>query len=172
MDDLKQQVSRRLKLAISNKYKGKWTVFARDARVSDGTAKRWLDGLSLPGSEHLTSISSVLGVSTDWLLKGSEPCDSFSEPSLQASPPSAPIQPLAHHEASSEERELELFITEMEAWMRRTVMRRPEALEQISSGVRRLINEVEGVSEPTPVTEEQNKDSPRKVAWGPNGEGG
>jgi transcriptional regulator with XRE-family HTH domain len=75
-------------------------------------------------------------------------------------------------QAQTEIQETELILQELGAWMRRTVMRRPEALAQISSGVRRLINEVEGISEPTADTAEQNKDSPRKVAWGPNGEGG
>lgn len=94
-----------------------------------------------------------------------------TEPSSATSPNPPPLEEPSGSELP-EIQDAELLLQEMGAWMRRTLRRRPEALEQISAGVRRLINEVEGIREPTAATAEQNKDSPRKVAWGPNGEGG
>lgn len=64
------------------------------------------------------------------------------------------------------------MLTELGAWMHRTVMRQPETLERISAGVRRLINEVEGVMGAPGSQEAQNKDSPPETRWGTAGEGG
>lgn len=42
--------------------------------------------------------------------------------------------------------DLELIMLEFQAWAKRTVGRNPDALEKIEKGIRRLINEVEGLS--------------------------
>jgi transcriptional regulator with XRE-family HTH domain len=92
---------------------------------------------------------------------------------LPISPPQEPppLEPPSGSELP-EIQDAELLLQELGAWMRRTVRRRPESLEQISSGVRRLINEVEGVMGTPGHKEEQNKDSPTETRWGTAGEGG
>lgn len=173
LSDLKQQVGARLRAAIDAKYKGKWTAFAREAHISDGTVKRWLDGLSVPGGEHLVNISSVLDVSADWLLTGKGPNAHQTEQIQEDAVAQIPNQATIPNPTSPTEKEVDLVLTELGAWMRRIVMRRPESLEQISAGVRRLINDVEGVSAPTGTEDEQNKASPpTRAVWGATGEGG
>jgi transcriptional regulator with XRE-family HTH domain len=43
-------------------------VFGKRFKVSYQSAKNWLDGKKLPGSENLISLAKLLNISLDWLL--------------------------------------------------------------------------------------------------------
>lgn len=137
-------------------------AFADQFGVNLRSLSRYETGQATPRGVTLRHLEKVLVQARALLTPG----ESLEPPRLEDPSQDEAGSGLGHLQ------EADLLLAELGAWVHRTVMRRPEALEQISSGVRRLINEVEGISEPTADTAEQNKDSPRKVAWGPNGEGG
>lgn len=140
-------------------------AFAARFDVSLRTLLRIEKGQAAPRGVTRSTFERVLSEARELLT----PNGTTSPTQIQPTSPSTPKE----EKDQDEVQETELLIQELGAWMRRTVRRRPESLEQISTGVRRLINDVEGVSAPTGTEDEQNKASPpTRAVWGATGEGG
>ncbi len=63
----------RLKKVIDYKYNGKWTILAKEAKISTGSFKRYLDGICKPGFDQILRICEVTNVNPSWLLTGEGP---------------------------------------------------------------------------------------------------
>jgi len=70
---MREDFIKRLWLIIEKKFEGKWTLLAKEANISPGSFKRYLDGTAKPGFEQLIRICETAGVNPTWLLTGEGP---------------------------------------------------------------------------------------------------
>lgn len=119
---------------------------------------RYVAAGRVPEWQILTKIADRLSVTCDWLLRGDEaPAAQVARVSEPAPEPPAERQFTANtmramnlalgrpinENLPPEMAEAELIILEFNAWLRRTALKRPEALALVGPRIRTLINEVE-----------------------------
>ncbi|MCG8510688.1 MAG: helix-turn-helix domain-containing protein, partial [Rhodospirillales bacterium] len=99
-----------------------------------------------PSGPLLIAIEYATGYSATWLSTGK------GDP-LVPRETESPKSQTASDTAQSDE--AELILTEFGAWVRRTVLKSPELTDDIATGIRRLINEVEDKRLPRAAPQDQ-----------------
>ena len=108
----------RLKQLIDHRFDGKWTHFARDAALSQGSVNNYLRGSTTPGYKQITQICEVSHVNANWLILGEGPM--FRDEPHSESPQGevAQEQPPSQNWWQDLARTLQLRINQLEAEVR------------------------------------------------------
>lgn len=75
MNKIKEDFAKRINEAMESKgypVRGRARVLSKEFEVSDKGAGKWLKGEAIPETSKLPLLAEFLGVSTEWLMNGSE----------------------------------------------------------------------------------------------------
>lgn len=74
----REEFSKRLNALLDHyeypaKYAGRQTQLEKDFRVSQETARKWLEGLAIPRTEKIEQICETFPCRKEWLMHGTAP---------------------------------------------------------------------------------------------------